>query len=124
MLELGEVLGIGNEGNDPFAALRGLTDIDQLDAVRRGGQLAEVGERLLVIGELEIGARLVAEDGLRCGRLGGGRQSQREQEQDLVHGSTASLYCSRRSSIFDALRSFARRSTENLRSCATKAASL
>ena len=38
------------------------------------------------------------------------------------HGSTASLYCSNRSSSFDALKSFVRRSTANRFNCAENAA--
>ena len=121
VLELREVFRVGDEGDEPVAALRGFADVHELDPIGGGGEFLEVSERLLVVGELEIGAGLVAENGLGSGRLGGG-EGERQEEQELLHGSTASLYCSRRSSSFEELRSLARRSTMNFRSCAAKAA--
>jgi hypothetical protein len=43
VIDLLEVLGIGDECDEPIAALRALANIDEFDARGSGGELAEVG---------------------------------------------------------------------------------
>src|SRR6185437_7419834 len=114
VLDLRQVRRVGDEGDPPVALLRGLAYVDQFDAVGRCRDLAEVVERVFVSGELKVGARLIAE--YRFGRRNsGGGRSQREDEceRERLHGITASLYCSMRSSSLAALKSLVRRSTTN-----------
>src|SRR5581483_11425860 len=99
-------------------AARALADVDQLDAIRRGRDLAEVAQRIVVRGQVEIVAGSVSEHRFRRGHLAprGGRQQKGNRES--LQGSTASLYCSSRSSSLAVLKSFVRRSSANLRNCA------
>ena len=67
MIELRQVGGVGDEGDEPVAAARGLAHVDQLDAVRRRRQLAEIAQRVFVSGQVEIVAGLVAQHRFRRG---------------------------------------------------------
>src|SRR6516225_2368103 len=133
MLELRQVLGVRDERDPPVAPLRGLAHLDDLDAVRSCGQLAEVAERVIITGQVEVGAWCVAKHGFRRRRLRecachqsrdrDGAGSQGAFEYRRPHGTTASLYCSIKSSSLDVLKSWVRRSTTNFRICAVYAAS-
>src|SRR5262249_45190615 len=121
--------------------LRGLANVHQLDPIRCARQLSKIIQRILVIREMKVRARLVPEHRFGAGNLGqsaGDRKCERGEQlspdsqppshsavlKTFFHGITASLYCSRRSSIFDALKSFVRRSTANFFNCADHEPSL
>ncbi len=53
----------GDDGNLPIQATRGLADRNDLDAIGSRRQFVEVVARFVVVGEVEIVAGLVAQDG-------------------------------------------------------------
>ena len=63
LVELREILRGGDDGDLPIQASRGLADGDQLDAIGNGGQLVKIIARFIVIGQIEIVAGFMAEDG-------------------------------------------------------------
>ena len=60
LVELGEILRRGDDGDFPIQAARGFAHRDQFDAIRNGGELAEVVARFVVSGEIEIVPGFVA----------------------------------------------------------------
>ena len=56
LIDTREVLGRRDESDGNRPAKCGLSDLDQLDAIARRGEAPEVGDRLLVVEELVVGA--------------------------------------------------------------------
>ncbi len=82
VVELREVRGGGADDHPLRAAFGGAADVDQADAVGRGGEFFEVGFRLRVGGEVVIVTDREAEVGFRSGELGGGRGGGGAQEAE------------------------------------------
>ena len=69
LVQVGEVLRRGDDGDFNVLALGALAHREHLHAVRSRRQRVEVPDRVFVIGQIEIVAGIVAENGNRRGDL-------------------------------------------------------
>jgi len=92
LVDLRQILGRRNQRDLPIHATRGLAYRNHLDPVRARGQTMEVFARFVVVGEVEVLARLVAEHGFRRGNglRRNGRQSRSEESELCQHSSDGS----------------------------------
>ena len=81
-VKTGEIFGRGNDGDLEFFAAGRLAHFEHLDAVRAGGQRVEVADGVVVVGEVEVVAGVVAENGYRCRNLRTSCYEWQAQEQD------------------------------------------